>query len=250
MSEIPQQVDTPDDRISPAVPSEKPRQEVLALFNAHLELVEVIANRVAREVGTTLSHEDLVAAGQEGLFRAAQRYDAGREVPFRVYANYRIRGAILDWVRQNTRLPRRAYERLMCLAASCLVNDGEALFVFNQQSAELTDVEAESYLDEHLASVVTAAAAAAEAAILTAALCPNSEPETPEEAYTEAELLAHIRQSITELDELEGSVVRLLYFEGKSLEEAAQALNMSKPWACRLHARAINRLTKRLRNLA
>lgn len=249
MRENPQQADTSQNRASPSVAGEKPRHEVLALFNSHLELVEVIANRIAREVGTSLGHEDLVAAGQEGLFRAAQRYDSAREVPFRVYANYRVRGAILDWIRQNTRLPRRAFERLMCLAAACLVNDGEALFVFNQRSSTLSDAEAESYLDEHLASVVTAAAAAAEAAILTAAFSPSSDPETPEEAYTEAELLAHIRRSLTELDEIEGRVVQLLYFEGMSLEDAARTLNMSKPWACRLHARAIGRLTKRLRNL-
>lgn len=250
MREIPQQADTPENRPSPTDIGEKPRQEALALFNAHLDLVEVIASRIVREVGTTLSHDDLVAAGREGLFRAAQRYDSAREVPFRVYANYRVRGAILDWIRMNTRLPRRAYERLMCLTAACLVNDGEALFVFNQRSATLSDAEAESYLDEHLASVVTAAAAAAEAAILTATFSTSSDQETPEEAYAEAELLAHIRRSITELDELEGKVVQLLYFEAMSLEDVARKLKMSKPWACRLHARAISRLTKRLRNLA
>ena len=229
---------------------EKPRDEVMALFNGHLDLVDIVAVRIARELGVTIAQNDLLSAGREGLFRAAQLYDASREIPFRVYANYRIRGAILDWVRTNARLPRRAYERLLCIAAACLVNDGEALFVFNERGQNLSDAEAEEYLDEHLASVVTAAAAAAEAAILTAALAPDSDPETPEEAYAEAELLAHVRQSIVDLDEIEGRIVELTYFKGMSLEQVSRELNMSKPWACRLHARAINRLTKRLRNLA
>lgn len=250
MREIRQPVDAPEARTSPTASIEKPRPEVLELFNANLEMVSAIAGGIAREIGTGLSLEDIVAAGQEGLFRAARRYDASRDVPFQVYANYRIRGAILDWVRQNTRLSRRAHERLMCLTAAYLVNDGEAPFVFNQQSSELSVAEAESHLDEHLASMVTAAAAAAEAAILTAALAPPCEQETPEEAFTEAELLSHIRRSVAELNEVEASIVRLLYFEGKTLEEVANALNLSKPWTCRLHARAINRLTKRLRSLA
>lgn len=228
---------------------DKPRHEVLGLFREHLDLVEMVVSRLAREISAPLSRDELVVAGQEGLFRAAQRYDPEREVPFRVYAHYRVRGAVLDWVRQNARLPRRAYERLLATAAACLVSDGEALAVFNACSNGLSDAEAESYLDEHLASVVTAAATAAETVGTAATPLTPEEPETPEDTYEELELLARIRSEISHLDEVEGRIVELMYFEGMNLEGVSRALRMSKPWACRLHARAIQRLTKRLRNL-
>lgn len=226
---------------------DKPREEQLSLFHAHLDLVEIIVSRLSREIGTSLSRDDLMVAGQEGLFRAAQRYNPEREVPFRVYANYRVRGAVLDWIRQNARLPRRAYERLLATTAACLVGDAEALAVFNARSSRLSDAEAESCLDEHLASVVTAAAAAAEAAALPTANPVHEELETPEEAYVDAELLAHIRREITQLNEIEARIVQLMYFKGMNLEGVSKALSVSKPWVCRLHARAIKRLTKRLR---
>lgn len=228
---------------------DKPRHEVLGLFHAHLDLVEMIVSKLAREISSSLSRDELILAGQEGLFRAAQRYDPEREVPFRVYANYRVRGAVLDWVRQNARLPRRAYERLLATTAACLVSGGEALAVFNARSNHLSDAEAESCLDEHLASLVTAAATAAEAAAITPTPLSPEESETPEGAYEEAELLAHIRREISHLDEVESRIVELMYFEGMNLEGVSRVLRMSKPWACRLHTRAIQRLTKRLRNL-
>lgn len=239
MEETPQTEPAPD----------KAREERLNLFQAHLDLVEIIVSRLSREIGTSLSRDDLIVAGQEGLFRAAQRYDPEREVPFRVYANYRVRGAVLDWIRQNARLPRRAYERLLATTAACLVSDGEALAAFNASSSRLSDAEAESYLDEHLASVVTAAAAAAatEAAVLPTANPTPEEFETPEDAYYDAELLAHIRREMTQLNEIESRIVQLMYFEGKNLEGVSKVLRVSKPWVCRLHARAIRRLTKRLR---
>jgi RNA polymerase sigma factor FliA len=223
--------------------------DVLALFHANLDLVEKVAGRIARELGPYVRYDELAAAGQEGLFLAARRFDPSRLVPFRAYANYRVRGSILDAIRQSAPLPRRAYERLASMEAASLVNEAEADFIFNPRAPELTDAEAEEYLDEHLASVVTAATAAAQAA--AALQQPGEDGEGgPEELCLRAELLSHIRQALGDLDEVEGQIIQRMYFEGQNLEQTAKSLNIGKPWACRLHARAIARLTKRLRNVA
>ncbi|MGE5783114.1 MAG: sigma factor-like helix-turn-helix DNA-binding protein [Myxococcales bacterium] len=71
--------------------------------------------------------------------------------------------------------------------------------------------------------------------------------ETPEDAYAHAELMAMVRSVIGELDEFEANVIRCYYFEEKSYAEAADAMKISKPWAHRVHAKAMVRLTKRLR---
>ncbi|HEY5958434.1 MAG TPA: sigma-70 family RNA polymerase sigma factor, partial [Polyangiaceae bacterium] len=232
-------------------PMQTERPEVLALFNENLDLVNVIAGRMSRDLGPVINFEDIIAAGREGLFAAARRYDAAREVTFRVYANYRIRGAILDAVRKSARLPRRAYERLVSLEAATLVNEGEAAYVFNRRTEALTDVEAETYLDEHLATVVTAATAAAQqAANLTFPDAGDADYGDPEQALAQAELLTLIKEAIADLDEVEGKIIELMYFAGHSLEHVSVTLRISKPWACRLHARAMSRLTKRLRRFA
>jgi RNA polymerase sigma factor for flagellar operon FliA len=69
----------------------------------------------------------------------------------------------------------------------------------------------------------------------------------PEDAYSNAELIGIVRAAMGELDQHQAEIIRLYYFEGKSFESAAEAMDISKPWANRLHARGIEILTKRLR---
>jgi len=226
--------------------------EVLALVRAHLELVKRIASVLWHYVERFITFDELDAAGREGLLSAARRFDESRGVPFRVYANYRIRGAMVDAIRRSTPLPRRTYERCLAINAASLVSEGEAAYAFSEHTSELSDAEAEDYLDQHLASIVTATVTATAAQrSAEAKLARASDPQrTPEESYAEAELLALIRSTLGELDEIEGRIVELMYFEGMNLEQVAKALHMGKPWACRLHARAMDRLTKLLRRVA
>jgi RNA polymerase sigma factor for flagellar operon FliA len=53
-----------------------------------------------------------------------------------------------------------------------------------------------------------------------------------------------MRRCLDELDFVEAAVIRAYYFEGKSFSELAATLNVSKSWACRLHAQAMDRMTK------
>lgn len=225
---------------------------VLELVHSHLELVKKIASALWQHLDKTVPFDDLEAAGREGLLLAAQRYDGARGVPFHIYANYRIRGAMVDAVRKAAPLTRRAHERLVAMETASLVSEGEVPFAFSDQTAELSDVEAEDYLDEHLASIVTATVTATAAQRSAEAKLAHASDyqRTPEETYAEAELLTLIRRTLSDLDELEGRIVELIYFEGMNLEQVAKALHIGKPWVCRLHTRAMDRLTKILRRVA
>lgn len=221
--------------------------DMLALFNAHLEMVDKIAKFFARHVERHVALQELVAAGREGLFLAARRFDESRGVPFSVYANYRVRGAILDAVRHSNRTPRRVHERLRAMESATLLGEGEAAFVFHQRVSSAPEAEVEDFLDEHLATIATAATVALRRACSEASVSETSTSESPEEAYAQAEILGIIRAAVGDLDEVESRLVELMYFDGVTLNQASQSLGMSKAWACRLHARAMGRLTKRLR---
>ena len=71
--------------------------------------------------------------------------------------------------------------------------------------------------------------------------------ETPEEAFSRAELMAVVRDTISELPREEAELVRRHYLEGERFDHVAAELGLSKSWASRLHTRALGRLTKRLR---
>ena len=70
------------------------------LILKHLALVRAIANRVRENLPVQVELDDLVHAGILGLFDAVDKYDPRKKVVFHLYAKHRIRGAILDSLRQ------------------------------------------------------------------------------------------------------------------------------------------------------
>src|SRR5690349_3618264 len=81
---------------------------------------------MAREIGRAAELDDLRSMGQQGLLEAARRFDEGRGVSFRRFANYRVRGAMLDGIRRSAPLPRRAHARVRALEAALLVSEAAA----------------------------------------------------------------------------------------------------------------------------
>lgn len=77
----------------------KTRRDQLILD--HLQLVAAIASHVQKSLPVHIETDDLVHAGTMGLFDAATKYRDDKEVAFRTYAKHRIRGAILDSLRQQ-----------------------------------------------------------------------------------------------------------------------------------------------------
>jgi len=221
--------------------------EVLERFEAELELVSLVARQVSRSVRGLAERDDLMSAGREGLLDAARRYDAARGVPFRAFANFRVRGAMLDAVRRMATIPRRTYERLAAEEAALLVSEGSAEHAFADAGAPNV-VEAEHALDEHLAAMATAAAVSLVAEAGRAVAPSEDADANPEEALARAELMALVEQALSEISPREAEIVRLHYLEGHSIESIARTLNIDKSWTSRLHTRAMARITKRLRS--
>jgi len=224
--------------------------EALERFQAGLPLVDVIARKVRRTVGSSAELDELVSFGREGLLDAARRYDPERGVPFRAYASFRVRGAIIDGIRANARLPRRVHDRLRALSSAQHVSEGAAEDVLSGNIPPGTPSDAERALDAHLAAMATA--------MVVGLVCETAHGEdgeltsvddraSPEEAFVEAETLSVVRAAIEELPPEEAMLVRRHYLEGERFDHVAQELGLSKSWASRLHTRAIARLSKRLR---
>jgi len=223
--------------------------EVLARFNAELDLVDLIARQVTKSVGRGVEFDDLLSAGREGLLDAARRFDPAKAIPFRAYANLRIRGAMIDGVRRMSALPRRAYERLAALAAAQRVEEGAMEPVF--ANAAMTAGEAEAAFTDQLALAATACALSNVAQLVDGqAYAAGDDAETPEDQLQRAELLARVEQVLKELPQVrEATVIRLIYFEGLSMEAAGREMQLDKSWVSRLHARAMDRLIKRMNKL-
>lgn len=237
----------------PRVHEGRDEAEALRRFEAELDLVEVLSRQIARAIGNSVELDELRSFGREGLLDAARRFDVSRGVPFRAYANYRVRGAIFDGVRKLSRLPRRVHERLNGLSAGARVSEGAVEDVNAPPPPGAGKVEADAALADHLAAMAAAMAVGLVATTVygedgeRAAVSQEADPEA---AYARSELLDVVSRAIADLPREEAELVRRHYLEGERFDHVAADLGLSKSWASRLHTRAMGRLAKRLRGSA
>lgn len=207
-----------------------------ARIEAHLPLVRRIAGEVRRSLGGRAEIGDLIAYGTEGLIHALDRFDPKRGITFSSFAYYRIRGAVWDGVRKMGWKSRRTPE-----AALARFQAGANLAL--QQAAD--DAPAAASADEADAIARTIARVGVAYVVsfdLEAVDRQASETPNPEAQTGDASERAFVRRALTTLPEKERTLLLLMYFEDKSLTEAGAAIGLSKSWACRLHARALELL--------
>jgi RNA polymerase sigma factor for flagellar operon FliA len=220
----------------------RPRAEVERLVREHQALVQVVAKRVARRIGARAELGDLLSLGREALFLAAEVHDPAQS-RFPIFATKRIEWAMFDGIRRQTNSRSVAARALALLLAQ------------PRQDAD-TGTETEPALateDVYAArlSGLLAERAAALAVGLTA-LGPDAglspEPsETPEEHALQAERSRHIRETVAALPERERALIERHYWGGEQFDTIAEELGVSKSWASRMHAAALQKLAQRLR---
>jgi len=188
--------------------------------------------------------EDLVAAGFEGLLEARRRFDPARGVAFKSFAYYRVRGAVIDAVRQNAYLPRRAYARMK--AAEALDIEGEQT-VEQRAAAEAGGAPARD-TEQSLRAIDGILGRIAAAYCTAAGSESDSPPEspTPEHALLAREGQDRVRRALDALPEPERTLLRGHYLQDRRFDEIAKELGLSKSWASRLHTRALDRMRELL----
>jgi RNA polymerase sigma factor for flagellar operon FliA len=220
--------------------------EVVSRVHECMDLVDIVARQVRRQLGSRLDLDDMLSAGREGLLSAARSFDVSRGVPFRRWANLRVRGAVLDAVRQQGNLPRRVWQRLRAIEAGDRVQENavEEEATAPAKSAQ----EADQRLGNYLAGIATAMAMG----LIAEATGPEPEDvkdirQSAEEQLAHHQLVALARAAVDRRPDAERHLLVRHYFEGVTFDEAAKELGLSKSWASRLHARAIEAMAKDLR---
>ena len=215
------------------------------LVEQHLHLVHSIAAKLRRRLGKTMEPGDLVGYGTQGLIEAAGKFDAKQGTAFGTFAYYRIRGAIFDgmrtmgWYSRGDYVRFRAEERAneyMAAASEREAADKAAHPAGPDNSEDKSEVLAD--IAEILSGVATVHITSIEAA----RDAPDDRFQAPDEAALEAEGRERVRAAMAKLPEKERRLMELYYFADMKLEDAGKKLGLSKSWASRLHARAVNHL--------
>jgi RNA polymerase sigma factor for flagellar operon FliA len=215
--------------------------EKTQLIEQHLSLVQAIARKLKKTLGARIDYDDLVAYGSKGLVEAADRFDARPGVAFTTFAYYRIRGAMFDGLRTmgwysradyaRYRAEERANEYLQTHADRPAGEDGAA-----SKTADAAETLAA------VAQVLSGVAAIHITSLEAASSVADETFAAPDAAIDTGRLSTRVRDAITKLPEKERRLMEMYYFEEKTLEDAGGALGLSKSWACRLHARAVELL--------
>ena len=216
------------------------------LIEKHLPLVQAIARKVKKAVSATIDFEDLVAYGSKGLVEAAERFNPAQGVGFGTFAYYRIRGAMFDglrtmgWYSRADYARYRAEERSNELLRARAERDAAERDAANRQpgAAPAGAAEALTSIGEILAEVATVHITSLDAA----ARISDDRLPSPDATIDSGRLGQRLRAAIQRLPERERQLMDLYYSGSRNLEEAGADMGLSKSWACRLHARAIQLL--------
>jgi RNA polymerase sigma factor for flagellar operon FliA len=223
-----------------------------ALVLDHDSLVRRIAHHFARRLPAHVELEDLIQAGMVGLLEAAQRYSGSEIAPcarlasFATFATHRIRGAMLDSLRDADWSPRSLRRRLRDIeGAHRRIQFTTCGAATPPAIAELLGVPLELYyrtlrdsnlarfdrLEEPQASDTGAHPAE-----------PVDESLQPDEELEHRESIEALMAGIDALPSLERTVLELYYEQDYLMREIGVALELSESRVCQIHKRILERL--------
>ncbi|HEX7839157.1 MAG TPA: sigma-70 family RNA polymerase sigma factor [Kofleriaceae bacterium] len=213
------------------------------LVERHLGLARRAAAVIHPRVKDHVAFEEVVALANAGLAEAAERFDPARGASFATFAWYRVHGTIIDGLRKATQLPRRTWARLLALRAASeyLEHRGERDRTAAERGAPALGSDALGAVALAMSAVRTMYVLSLEA-LRDRGFDAAGEAPAPSDGLDRAQTAARLREAIGRLPDKQRAIVTKHYFEGKSLLEAGIELGMSKSWASRLHAQAVDRL--------
>jgi RNA polymerase sigma factor for flagellar operon FliA len=213
------------------------------LVERHLPLVHHFARRLESRIGSALELEDLVSAGTVGLLGAVRTYDPGLGYRFSTFAARRIRGAMLDELRNRDPAPRsvRRKQRRMeqarqelavCLNRRPRRREVAARLGVDPGTLSRWEWDVDRSHRVSLSEVVGADGGSGAGSVM--------------DQLTQTEEVQRLRRELPALPERERLIIRLYDLEGWKLREVAERLGVSTSRVSQLRGRALSRLRARM----
>ncbi len=231
-----------------APPPPHPGMSRKELAQQYMPYVRSIAGNVWKTLSKDIEFDDLVSYGMLGLFEAADRFDAKYGANFMTFSYYRIRGAIYDGLRGMGWVSRSEYQKTRFeQKANAYLDNVHAREMVPVAGGRKTDDDEVQEMADVVSSLVTIYVTA-----LDAMEGFQIKDETKAPIDESLELLQSrelVQEAVGKLPEQERKLLQLYYYKENSLEEVGKSLGLSKSWTSRLHARAIDKLSRLLKDL-
>jgi RNA polymerase sigma factor for flagellar operon FliA len=216
-------------------------------------LVRRMAHHLAAKLPSSVDVDDIIQAGLIGLMDAASRFEASQGNQFETYASQRIRGAMLDELRQNDWLPRsirKAFRQIEVAISKLEQQLGHApgeREIAAELGISLADYqvmlrEARGYQLFHIEDFETESESG-----LFDRLCPDN-GGNPLDKVQDSKFRAALVKAIEALPEREMQLMGMYYEQEMNFKEIAEVFKVSESRICQLHSQAVARLRARLKD--
>jgi RNA polymerase sigma factor for flagellar operon FliA len=228
-----------------ASPSPEERERLIL---EHLPQVRLIARRIHDRLPESVSLEDLVSTGIVGLISAIDRFDSSHNVKLKTYAEYKIRGAILDSLRGLDWAPRQQRKRSKQIEAA--ISAAEQRLHRSPSEEEiaaqlgLSIEEYHSWLVEvrglNLGSLENASPDEDNRDMLK--YVSDDEEAWPSRLLERSELQRLLAEAISKMPDIEKTVLSLYYHEELTLREISKIVRLHESRISQLKSQAVLRL--------
>jgi RNA polymerase sigma factor for flagellar operon FliA len=214
----------------------------------HLPLVKAIAVRVHENLPVHVDLDDLVHAGILGLFDAATKFDPEKQVAFSSYAKHRIKGSILDSLRQldwASRDLRRRHKQVEAatrdLAAELQRTPTEA------EVAERLGIDVDRWrqmmIELRNVGLISANTRATEHEDLPAPEYPSAPETQPDHMCAREQLRFALDKAMTTLPDRYKQVVKLYYTNEMTMKEIGGLLGINESRVSQIHKSALEKMS-------
>jgi RNA polymerase sigma factor for flagellar operon FliA len=229
------------------------REEVIKRYSP---MIKYVANRIAMRLPPHIEVDDLISVGVLGLMDAITKYDSSRGAKFKTYAEFRVRGAILDelrsldWVPRSIRQKASAVEKVVRSLESKLRRLPE-----DEEVAKEMDMSLDQFyrtLDETKSVPVFSledlgiAKESGEQQSLLDCIAGKADAD-PQTQIRLIELKEIIAKAIDSLPEKERLMVSLYYYEELTMKEIGAVLDITESRVSQIHSKAVLHLRTKLK---
>jgi len=219
------------------------------LILEHLPQVRLIARRIHDRLPESVSLDDLVSTGTVGLISAIDRFDAGQNVKLKTYAEYKIRGAILDSLRGLDWAPRQQRKRAKMIEAA--ISSAEQRLHRTPSEDEIARelglemAEYHEWLVEirglNVGSLESATPDDENGGDLLRFIS-DDEKDWPSKQLERSELQKLLATCVSKMPDIEKTVLSLYYYEEMTLREISKIVRLHESRISQLKSQAVLRL--------
>jgi len=227
------------------------------LIMDYAPLIRYVAQRISSRLPSNIEIDDLISAGVIGLMDAIEKYDPSRDNKFKTYAEFRIRGAILDELRSQDWVPRSVRDKAKKMERTN--QELEQRYGRSVSDSELSDamgIRLDDYYDivskvkgVQLLSVDELSSPTQPDKKSLLEVLENPNIKNPYQHLKSKGIEEDLKRKISDLPEKQRLVLSLYYFEDLNLKEIGRILDVTESRVSQLHTQAVEKLRSRLKNL-